>query len=242
MENITHVQTQPRVQRFSFSSFGDGEKKRDEPTQLAQPPVAEETNRFFEPPVIPQNVITEEELQNAKKDGYEQGYKEGFTACEAKVEKEKAKLEEDIKSVLETIANRLTIAAEEHSSYISCQFEITKTLALAVARKVAGDAIKYEPYESVEAVLRECLALIVGESRVIISVSSSIAPGLKQRIDSLRPLLPGFDGELIVEESDSLNENDCRVEWKGGYAGRDTARLWNDIENIIARTAMNKHL
>lgn len=240
MENVGPVQVSSRVQRFSFASFGE-EGKLEDQVPVAQTSVIEE-KRAYEPalPPVPEHKITEEELTKARQDGHSQGYSEGVAVGEAKVEKDSVKREEDIKAILELLANRLIIASEGHASTIAGHLDTMKHLTMAIARKVAGDALKSEPYEIVESTLRECLALMIGQPRIVVTVSPVLVAGLKQRIDALRPLLPGFEGELVVEESEAVSENDCRVEWKGGYAGRDTTKLWNDIENVIARTSMNK--
>ena len=90
------------------------------------------------------------------------------------------------------------------------------------------------PYENVESLLRECLALIIGRPNITVAVTPALSAGLKQRISALRPLLLGFVGEIAVEEEPGMKEDDCRVEWENGYAERDTAKLWKDIETIIA--------
>lgn len=137
-------------------------------------------------------------------------------------------------SVLQVIASRITLAAEEHAAYMARQQAVMSKLALAIGRKIAGDAVKSDPYESVEEVLRDCLGLIIGQAKIAVTVPAALGAGLRQRIDALRPLLPGFTGEIAVEEEPGMGENDCRVEWKSGYAERDTAKLWSDIETIIA--------
>lgn len=233
MNNIQQLQTTSRVQRLSFISFS--EESKPAPESVAEIMEVQEKVIQAVEPAIELPLITEEEVRAARNEGFAEGYKEGFTKAEAKADKEAAKREEGIKAVMELIANRITLAAEDHVKYIDSRQEIMKGMAIGIARKIAGDAMKSEPYSAAEAVLKECFALIVNEPKVIITVSEPLCAGMKQRIDSLRPLLPGFNGELVVEGSAELSENDCRVEWKNGYAEHDTAKLWSDVETIIAK-------
>lgn len=229
MQQIHNVS---RVQRLSFISFGE-EPKVPEPAQQTLEVVDKVPEPFIPEP--PPKLITEEEVKAARTDGKNQGYKEGYAAAEAKVSKETVKREEDVKAVLDLIANRITLAAEEHTKYIENKREMMNKLVLGIAHKVAGDAMKSDPYATVETVMRECLGLIIGEPKIVVTVSEALTAGLKQRIDSIRPKLSGFTGDLVVESSADIKDNDCRVEWKNGYGEHDAAKIWNDIETIIAK-------
>ena len=229
------LHTLPRVQRLNFVSFDQEEAA---PQAIAKP-VTEKT--VLPPAEImpPAPVFSEKDLAAARSDGYEQGYKEGANVTEAKINKEAAQHEESQRALLEVIGNRITIAAESHIEYLKKQQETLSKLTLAIAQKLAGEALKRQPYANVEALLLECMALITGEKKIIIAVSPARVEGLRQRIDTLKPLLQGFDGELLVEEDAAISEYDCRVEWKNGYSERNSTTLWNEIETIIAKTALN---
>lgn len=222
--------TSTRIQRLSFMSFGEDEKPLEPVAKAAE--VKEEVTEKFEP-TPPPKLITEAEVNAARKEGYDEGYKEASAAIEAQHDKETEKREEAIKSLLEVIANRITLAAEEQIAYRDSKQKVLGQLAVAVARKVAGDAVKSDPQIEVEAILKECMPLVVNEARLTIVVSEKLRDALKLKLDSLRQLLPGFTGDLVVEANADMGEADCRVEWKNGYAERDTEKLWNEIQTII---------
>ncbi len=230
---MTPEQNIARVQRFSFANF-----KQSEP----QPKQEEEILPLITEPVIDleaqQKALIDEAKKSARHEGREQGYKEGYAAAEKKINQEAAAHEAAIKDLLEVISNRITLAAEAHTAYLMQQKDLMGKLVIAISRKIAGEALKREPYESIEVVLRECLGLIIGEPKVTFIVSPEFANGLRQRIEYLRPLLPGFKGELVVEENEAITGNDYRVEWRGGYAERDFTKLWNDVEAVISKTSM----
>ncbi len=228
------MQASTRVQRFSFVSFG--QEKIQVPPPVEEIAVEGAQQPVEAKPVLQERIVREEELHRARSEGRDQGYKEGVAAAEAKFNTETSKREEAVKGVLEAIANRVTIAASEHAAYVKERQDILSRAVVTIARKVAGDALKAEPYAGIEATLRECLAVITGEPKIAITVPSGTAAGLRQRVDTMRPLLGGFAGEMVVEENAELQESDCRVEWGSGYVSRDTAALWSEIENIISRT------
>lgn len=236
MDTVTELETPNRVQRMHFVSFGEQEKKPVKPLEKKAAVEEKHVEPSPSPPEPVRPAITEQELQNARSEGRAEGYEEGVAVVEAKINAENVKREEAIRAALESIARQVVIAAEQHTVHVATMQDTMNKTVLTIARKVAGDALKAEPYSGVESVVKECTALISGMPKVIITVSPVLAAGLRQRVDTLRPQLGGgFNGELAVEESPDMKETDCRVEWKSGFAQRDTAKLWNDIETIISR-------
>jgi flagellar biosynthesis/type III secretory pathway protein FliH len=227
-----------RVHRFRFSAFDGREEGKD-----TQKPKEEAPKAAAEPPPpgpmhLPLTLpaITEKDLQAAKADAQAQGYRDGYAAAQAKFDREAAAREEAVKSLLEMIANRITLAAEAHGNSLKEREALMGRLVIASARKVAGEALKREPYATVEALMKECMGLIAGKAKVTVTVSSTLAAGLRQRIDTLKPLLQNFNGELLVEEDEHLMDQDCRVEWSNGAGERSAEALWSAIEGIIMKT------
>jgi flagellar assembly protein FliH len=233
------MDTTSHVQRFKFASF-DGKDEapvavKQEAPPKAQPVVAAPADGPMHLPLqLP--AITEKDLAAARSEAQAAGYREGYAAAQGKFNKEAAAREDAIKSLLEIIANRITIAAETHATSMKEREDLMARLTLAAARKVAGEAIKREPFAAVQSLLHETLNLVADESQVTVVVSSALAAGLKQRIDMLKPMLGGFSGELKVEEDPHLLDQDCRVEWGNGFAERNTDALWKEIEGIIMKT------
>jgi flagellar biosynthesis/type III secretory pathway protein FliH len=46
----------------------------------------------------------------------------------------------------------------------------------------------------------------------------------------------GFRGTFAVQPDYELQPGDCRIEWDGGGADRDEARIWQEIRAAIATT------
>ena len=115
-----------------------------------------------------------------------------------------------MQSLLEVIANRITLAAEEHTAMQKASRDMAAKLVMAVARKIAGDAMKREPYAGLERLLGECSALVTGSPKIQVVVAPARLDSLRQRIDMLKPLVAGFDGEIEATSDALLADQDCR--------------------------------
>jgi flagellar assembly protein FliH len=235
------LETNHGMQRFKFTSFDAKEEKVAVTTAETKTAKKEEAPLPAGPLPLPLTLpaITEKDLQTARSDAQAQGYREGYAAAQSKFDKEAATREDAIKALLEIISNRITLAAEAHGEAMKGRTELMGKLVIAAARKVAGEALKKEPYAPIESLLHECMGLIAGEAKVNIVVSTTLVAGLKQRIDTITPTLQGFTGDLKVEEDVALMDHDCRVEWKNGYSERSTEDLWSALEAIVMKTNIN---
>lgn len=236
-----------RVERFRFLSFNEKDKQAE---LLAQKPATAETDQVSSladalasvaaeaaPPPPP--TFSEAQMEQAKQEAHAQGMKAGRAEAEATRNKAAEEMASATKSLLQMISNRISIASEEHTRFLKLQHELMLNLSMAVARKVAGDALKREPQASVQVLLKECMALFAGNERVTVFVPTGRYEGLKLAIDTILPQLKDFQGQLEVQGDDTLAENDCRVEWKSGMAEHNAELLWAEIEQIVKKTPLS---
>ena len=233
------VPTPTKIQRFVFSSFGEKEKG-DTLVVIDESAVQEVQELIPDPPAPP--MIHEEELEAARmaarQEGYERGYREGMEASRASLAQEMLQQEAKTQEILSLIANRIVIAAELQSAYRQEQDKVTAALVMEAAKKVAAEALQDYPYALVESLLAQCSALIAGEPRIAVRVAPVLYPGVQQKKEDLLLLLKDFSGSLELHQDEAVAEYDCIVEWKNGYAERNTASLWQEIEHIIAHTPL----
>ena len=235
-----------RVERFRFLSFNEKGKPVDVP---AHTPTTTETTELSmvdalasvapedAPPPPPS--FSEQQLEQAKQEAFQQGVVAGRNEAETARNKAAEEQAAAVKSLLQMISNRITIASEEHTRFLKQQHELLLNLSMAVARKVAGDALKREPQTSVQALLKECMGLFAGNERITVFVPTQRYEGLKQAVDTIIPQLKDFQGQLEIQGEDALAENDCRVEWKSGMAEYNAELLWTEIENIVKKTPLS---
>lgn len=236
-----------RVERFRFLSFNEKDKQADAaahtPAAAAEPeqapaladPLAHVTAETPPPPPT----FSETQMEQAKLEAHQRGMQAGRAEAEAARNKAEEEQASATKSLLQVISNRISIASEEHTRFLKHQHDLMLSLSLAIARKVAGDALKREPQTSVQVLLKECMGLFAGNERIIVYVPAARYEGLKQAIDTIIPQLKDFQGQLEIQGDDALAENDCRVEWKSGMAEYNAELLWTEIEQIVKKTPLS---
>ena len=220
---MVNMESHARVERYKFTSFDGSETAKPVVTETAPAPAQSAQSELMAhiqeqeaPPPPPPPSFSEQEMEAAKQAAYQSGLTAGAQAADARRDKEAEDAASSLRSLLEVIANRVTLASEDHSRLLKNQQELNLKLSLGIARKIAGDALKREPYSSVEALLKECNGLIGGQERIVISVSPQKADGLRQSAESLKPYLQNFEGEMVIEADEAIADNDCRIEWNLG--------------------------
>lgn len=166
---------------------------------------------------------TAEEIDQISARAREQGMKAGqIRAAEAQVQ-EVAKLVDALRNVASS-ASRATTEVREEASL----------LALAAAKKLASAAVEALPAADVEDVLRHALHQALGEPRIVLHTSQTVAELLKPKLAEIA-LEEGFDGRVVVSGEAALGQADCRIEWRGGGAERSGEAIEAAIAELIKR-------
>lgn len=212
------------VRKFMFDlDFDDPDAvARAERPQEPEPEEPEEVE-----PEIVVPTFSEEELLDARKEGYREGFEAG--------RREAAKAtEEKLLASVETCAHRI---ADVYNAQYDANREIAKemiTVANAIARKMFPDLNARNALGEVERVVQETLSAISEEPRVQIMLPPELREPFLERLSSMTSRA-GFDGKVFVNPDPSLNAGDCRIEWSNGAAVRDSDALWEMIDNIVHR-------
>ena len=156
---------------------------------------------------------------------------ESFAEGEAR---ERATTEHRQAEALAAIAARLAAIAELHVPTLERVADEAANLAVAVARKVSPALMRRQPLAELEAMLREFLAQLIDEPRVVVRVPDALIDPLTERIDGLAAGC-GFTGRVVLLPDAELSGSDCRMEWADGGVDRKTEDIWRDIEAGIAR-------
>lgn len=96
--------------------------------------------------------------------------------------------------------------------------------ALALARKIAGDALDSQPLDAIADAARSALQHLRGVPHLVVRVHDSLvddAEALVKRLARER----GFEGRLVVLGEPNLAPGDARMEWADGGVVRDRARI-----------------
>jgi len=187
----------------------------------AAPVVSEEPP---EPVIKPE--FTQAQLDAAREEGYIAGHQ--------------AALEEAGTSREHYVADAINLIAQGLEKLEGQQRAANTELADLAMRMVYGITQKLLPrfahahaVDSIEHFVREALPIAVGEPRVLVRAHAMIAEELQERLKDVF-IKASFQGSYAVVTDYELQPGDCRLEWDGGGADRNEARIWRDIREVVA--------
>ena len=211
--------------RFTFDTDFTPEKHKRKPAEEVVPEEEEEGEDFEEVPPPP--TFSEEELQAAKDEAFQEGRAEGFRQAETTTQ--------------QMIANALNIIAAGMPSLRDAQDQAnddTARTALQVALNALGRVlptfVARHGAGEIETMVAELMPHLLDQPRIIVKVHHDLVEGLRDRLVAVTDA-NGFEGRVVVMGDAAIMPGDCRLEWADGGAERDMARVWQEIEDIIDR-------
>lgn len=216
-----------QISRFDFRSLRAEEAV---PPRVAEE-IPEQETVETEPPAP---VFSQDDLAAADMTGYDRGFTEGFQAAKTQARNEDVLREEQMVATLQSLCGLMQQAAQEQRDFLGNQQETLAQLALAIARKIAGDACQQYPLTEIERMVQECLLMQYGETKIIVTVHASLVTPLRRRIDDMVQSM-NFAGEVVVQGESAIGAQDCRIEWAQGKAERNTEKIWQEIARILAQ-------
>jgi len=171
--------------------------------------------------------FTVEDLEQARREGFEEGKASGREEAQASINQQ----------VADALANasRAFQALQQGMEGLKQEVEID---ALRTVTMIVGKIVPYyagkHGLKEVEALVHDCLAATYDEPRVVVRAHGSILGPLTDHLDQITTS-SGFNGNVVALEDPSLSPGDCRVEWADGGAERDVERVWESIKTSLAR-------
>ncbi len=165
-------------------------------------------------------------LAEARREGYNQGMIEGERSATAQAARQLAASAEDLANRAAAIASAVD-EAKKHTVADSI------TLAVSVARKLAGGLIDRQPAAEIELLITECLSTIGSVSHLVIRCHPELADAVRD-LAAARMQTSGFAGRLVVMGDPEIVPGDARIEWADGGIVRDVNKLSAEIDTRIA--------
>lgn len=235
------------TRKFLFErSFDDpsklylpGERRRSEIEAEAAADAAAQLEREMEeklardaklppPEPVAKLEFTQAQLDAAKEEGYIQGHG--------------AALEEAATAREHYAADALNLISQGLGALAAQQTEANKEIANFAMRMVYGVTQRLLPkyaqahaVDNIEHFVREVLPLAVNEPRLVVRSHPMIAEDLDTRLKDVFSR-SSFQGTFTVVTDYEVQPGDCRLEWDGGGADRDEARIWAEIREVVAAT------
>lgn len=195
------------------------EQEVEEPDQAQAEPEAPAE------PIAP--TFSEKDIATARRQGYDKGKKDGIAEALAGIEQATA-------TSLETLATQLeTIFATQINANEATERDAAH-LALAIARKLFPQLYETHGLGEIVKVTEDILSHLIREPRLVLSVSETNVEPLRDRISDFLTKR-GFQGTLEIRGESTLGAGDCKIEWMGGDAARDTSALFAEIDSVIER-------
>ena len=170
--------------------------------------------------------FTKAQLDAAREEGYIQGHSTAL-------EEAGTSREHYVADAINLIAQNLGKLDENQRAANEALANDAMRMAYGVISKLLPEFARQHALENVEGFIRQILPVAVGEPRLLIRAHEMISAELDERLRDAFTRA-GFQGSYSVVVDYELQPGDCRVEWDGGGADRDEARIWHNIREVIA--------
>ncbi len=191
------------------------------------------------PPPPPPPTFSEAEMKTAEAAGYRKGYLEGEAQGKAIANTELAALDERLEALLAPLAAQMSTLFCAYNATVSEALATTPVLALTVAKKLAGEALKHDSLPFIEPLVTACVERVLGAPSIIITVHDTLAPRLEERLqqhfsNSQEP------GDVVIHGDAGLASTDAIVAWGHGQASISQADRIAQLERVVEDIAAHR--
>ena len=177
-----------------------------------------------EPEIKPE--FTQAQLDAAREDGYIAGHN-------AALEEAGTAREHYVADAINVIAQNLEKLDEQQKAANAVLADLAMRMIYGIAQRMLPRFAHAHAVDSIEEFVRQALPIAVGEPRLLVRAHEMIAADLEERLKDVF-MRASFQGSYTVITDYELQPGDCRLEWDGGGAERNEARIWRDIRDIVA--------
>ena len=229
-------QTTAEITRLLYKEIGKGENNSpQDPDPRFQPmpykvvqtdnPAAEAQKIEEAPPPAP--TFSEADVAVSRQSGYEEGYDKGYKTAKS----DEAEMAKKVQASLDDITIKLAAISEAVKTRNNEHINEFVQLTLRVAHKVAGSALRRDPYTEIENVFRGSLPLLFDEPKISIAVAPDLVQDIESRITSLAKS-EGLQNNIEISGNPGLSPGSCDIQWHCGGIKSDKDALWSRIENL----------
>lgn len=219
MDQETRLMTEEKsARRFLFETSFDTEPEVD-------------TQNEHEEEQPPEPTFSQEELDAARQDGYRDGHEAGMAEALDTIEAAIAAHLESIWSQLPRIEQAQTAAHEKLA-------RDGVSLATTITAKILPTLAMRHGTDEIEALVTDCLARLVEQPKITISVAPTAGAALTEKLDEFIER-SGFEGRFVIRTEEEMGPADCRLEWGDGTATRNLDIVWSEIDATVSRFLSN---
>jgi flagellar assembly protein FliH len=168
-------------------------------------------------PKTRRKALTEDDLVNARAEGFAQGSAE----ADASIERASGESLRAIASLMQMMLGRL--AQEAHSLRTDAA-----EVAIAAARVVAGTALDAFGEDAIADIVSIAVDQLREVPRLVVRVSPELAATIEERLIGCAREA-GFSGEIVVRADPAASNGDCVLDWADGAITHNRAAAFEAI-------------
>lgn len=168
------------------------------------------------------------QLHESEEEGYQRGVVDGINQGR----KELFELNQQINDALNVIAPKMEELFKLYVDKVNNSTKETSTLALQIAKKIAGDALGESPMAVIEPSVTKCLSFLFNEPEVNIIINETLIEECNQRMEEIVSQSQ-FSGKVHILGSPNIGLGDCKIEWNNGGAEISANSRIKQIEEVI---------
>ncbi|PCI85642.1 MAG: hypothetical protein COB24_12290 [Hyphomicrobiales bacterium] len=170
-------------------------------------------------------VITQDDVDAARTQGFVQGREDGLTEATSQYNAE-------FQASFEALASKLDLIVNSQAATAQMAIEQAQNYALLIAQKISKAALTQHPTDQIIALIEDCLSHINLMPHLVIRVNQSLSA---QTQAELQPIIEqkGFEGKLIILGEEDIPLGDCMIEWADGGVAHNTQEIVQAINNRL---------
>lgn len=181
--------------------------------------------RDFGAPTGTPSPAMQDALADAERRGVEKGREEG--RAQAAAENDEA-LAQTMARLAEAASGMLSRADEDRETF---EREAV-AFAMALARKLAGEALSRFPMEAIEQVARSSFDHLRGVPHLVVRVNEELVEKTEAMVKKVARER-GFEGRLVIMGEPDIAKGDARLEWADGGIVRDGAKIGEAVASSM---------
>lgn len=197
------------------------EVTNDEEISIVEPePEEEYTNT-----PMSEFMFSQDDLDDAVAKAKEEAYAQGLLAAQNNDTNRQNTLLEEIKNQLSLVF------AESQQSSETQELNALRFLAAAL-HKLLPSLEKIDSISEIKQFLDDNFAQLSSQKSLAFFFHPDAAKQAAPLIEKLAAH-HDFEGKISIHKDDNLGLSDCRIEWKDGYAERNTAKLLEKLQELL---------
>lgn len=232
-----------QVRRYELPEFtsssivDDGARqvyKKSKAQKAAPPPMLDPVP----PPPPPPPTYSEDDLKAAEQKGYQRGFAEGMEDGKRQLDQQQAELQAQLQEHMEHFTKAVKPLFADYRKMVTGTRRQVPEIALAAARKVAGQALEDNAAAVIEEMALAAYQKLLHEPRITITLHESMADMLQGKLEALTAKLQTHNDIVILRDPD-MPTSDCRIEWAKGEMERNTDQIWGKLEQAITNLSLS---